>query len=280
MDTRFWGPSGWRLLHLITFTYDPKSQKDSVKEMFEMLPFVLPCKFCRSSLTEYYEKEPLSPALESKEKLSKWLYKIHNHVNDKLRKQHLCNDPNPSFESVKKVYHERIAAGCIKVEFEGWDFLFSIAENHPFSSSSRNSSPMPDSPKEFLSNPSLNSSEKNRWNILSPEDRFPFYTRFWKSIGSSLPFESWRHSWLDSHPRLERVGNPRQWKKELWRIRCFLEKVLYLNNLEEFESVCKKLQNHTSGCNTSKRSKTCRMKKKYKHSFIQKYKKTRKYAKR
>ena len=82
MDTKYWGPSGWRLLHLITFTYDPKNK--AVESLFRSLPFVLPCKFCRSSLHEYMEDEPLEPALKSKEALSRWLNKIHCMVNAKL----------------------------------------------------------------------------------------------------------------------------------------------------------------------------------------------------
>jgi hypothetical protein len=262
MDTRFWGPSGWRLLHLLTFTYDPEKQKSSMKSLFETLPYVLPCKFCRASLTDYYKKESLEKALESSETLSKWLYRIHNHVNGKLRKQHLCSTPNPSFSTVKDIYMERIQAGCTSVEFEGWDFLFSIAENHPFSQSSKHSTPMPNMSYTPESLRTLSLELKNRWNLMKPEERIPFYIRFWKSLGPSLPFESWRDAWRDSHPRLTLLHSPTKWKKELWRIRCFLEQRLHLLNQEQFESVCKRLEHHTSGCNASKRSKTCRIKKK------------------
>ena len=255
MDTRFWGPSGWRLLHLITFTYDSSMKKD-VKEFFTLLPYVLPCKFCRSSLTEYYEKEDIEPALESKEKLEKWLYKIHNLVNGKLRKQGLLDDPNPSFESVKKVYEERVAQGCMKTTFEGWDFLFSIAENHPFSHAGRNSTPMPEMPEEM--NKSKDPVERNRWNIMTPEERMPFYTRFWKTVGSVLPFAEWRDAWHGCSPRYQRLRNRPGWKRELWRIRCCLEKKLELINKEKFESVCVRLQEHKSGCNKTKRARTCR----------------------
>ena len=68
MDTKFWGPSGWKLLHLITFTYEP-SQSKAVGKFFELLPFVLPCKFCRASLTEYMDDDPID--LKSKATLTK-----------------------------------------------------------------------------------------------------------------------------------------------------------------------------------------------------------------
>jgi hypothetical protein len=43
MDTRFWGPSGWRLLHLITYTYDPITQRHAMRKFLEALPYILPC---------------------------------------------------------------------------------------------------------------------------------------------------------------------------------------------------------------------------------------------
>lgn len=253
MDTRFWGPSGWRLLHLLTFTYDPVKQRNAVKEFFEMLPYVLPCKFCRASLTEYMNQEPLEPALQSKKKLTRWLYNIHNHVNEKLRGQGLLQEPNPSFESVKKVYEERVAAGCIRTEFEGWDFLFSIAENHPFSASAKNSIPMPNAPP-VASTPE----ERNRWNLMKPEERFHYYKRFWASIGDVLPFESWRLAWKKCRLLPSSLTRRTSTLRALWKVRCCLEKELDLVNKEEFESVCKRVANHRSGCGTKKRAKTCR----------------------
>jgi hypothetical protein len=259
MDTRFWGPSGWRLLHLITFAYQPSVQKESVRELFSMLPFVLPCKFCRASLTDYLEQEPINSSLSSKEALSKWLYRVHNLVNEKLKGQGLLHETNPTFASVKKVYEERISAGCVRTDFEGWDFLFSIAENHPFSASSKKSSPMPGLP------PDLEKSEdpiiRNRWNILSPEHRIPFYIRFWEVLGEALPFSEWRSAWNKCSPKIDLAKNKAKWIRELWRVRCCMENQLDLVNREKFESVCKRLEEHKSGCNKKKRARTCRKKK-------------------
>jgi hypothetical protein len=230
--------------------------KKDVKEFFTLLPYVLPCKFCRASLIEYYEKEHIEPALESRAKLEGWLYKVHNHVNEKLHKQGLLNNSNPSFESVKKVYEERVAQGCMRTSFEGWDFLFSIAENHPFSRAGRTSSPMPGTPEEILK--SKDPVERNRWNIMTAEERIPFYIRFWKVVGNSLPFAEWRQSWIDCKPRFYLIKNRIRWRRELWRIRCCLEKKLELINKEKYDSVCMRLMEHKSGCNKTKKAKTCR----------------------
>jgi hypothetical protein len=253
MDTRFWGPSGWRLLHLITFTYEPSVQKEAVREVFEMLPFVLPCKFCRASLSEYMEKEPLEPALQSKAKLTRWLYVIHNHVNEKLRSQGLLKEPNPSFSAVKKVYMERVAAGCVRTEFEGWEFLFSIAENHPFSYSAKNSNPMPNAPTE-ASTPE----ERNRWNLMKPEERMGFYKRFWASLEGALPFDSWRTAWGKCGLPQSALDTRQSTMKAVWKVRCCMEKELELVNQEEYEHLCKRLANHRSGCGKKAKARTCR----------------------
>jgi hypothetical protein len=253
MDTRFWGPSGWRLLHLITFTYKP-SNSEKVKEFFEVLPYVLPCKFCRASLTEYMRAEPIDDALSSESKMTHWLYRIHNMVNEKLRGQALLHDKDPSFASVKKVYEERVKEGCLQTAFEGWDFLFSIAENHPYAV--RGFSPMPNAPPE---DEVKGDEERNRWNYMNSKERIPYYMKFWKVIGDVLPFEEWCVAWNGCKPNFEKIKKGAKGaKKELWRIRCCLEKKLELVNQEKFESVCKRLTEHKSGCNKTKKARTCR----------------------
>jgi hypothetical protein len=253
MDTRFWGPSGWRLLHLISFTYKPSNAK-AVKELFTMLSYVLPCKFCRASYTEYIRAEPIDTALETRSKLTHWLYRIHNLVNDKLRGQALLDDRNPSFDSVKKVYEERVKEGCVQTSFEGWDFLFSIAENHP--RAVHGSTPMPNAPPE---QDVSGDEERNRWNYMTASERMPYYMRFWKVIGEVLPFEEWCEAWKGCKPRFGRFAKGAKGaKKDLWRIRCCLEKKLELVNQEKFESVCKRLYEHKSGCNKTRKARTCR----------------------
>ena len=120
MDTRFWGPSGWQLLHLIAF-------KSEHPERFLLgIKDILPCRFCRESTAQYTKELPL------RGDPGRWLYDLHNKINRKLRTQSQ-NDkkvidpgPDPSFEEVKSKY-ENFAP----TEAPGRDFLFSIAANYP-----------------------------------------------------------------------------------------------------------------------------------------------------
>lgn len=136
MDTRFWGPSGWQLLHSITNKYPnnpDKLEKDAYEIFFKSLPFILPCIYCRNSLTEYYKQYPINgietdesvnSPLYNNHNLRLWLYNIHNLVNDKLRGQGLLTTENPEFKEVIDNYTESSCEKC-------WDFIYAIALNYP-----------------------------------------------------------------------------------------------------------------------------------------------------
>ena len=120
MDTRFWGPSGWQLLHLIAF------KSENPEQFLLGIKDILPCRFCRESTAQYTHELPL------RGDPGKWLYDLHNRINHKLRSQSQTDKkvidpgPDPSFEEVKQRYENFVAT-----EVPGRDFLFSIATNYP-----------------------------------------------------------------------------------------------------------------------------------------------------
>lgn len=253
MDTRFWGPSGWQFLHQITFAYEPR-QRAAVRVLFETLPYVLPCKFCRSSLTEYMREDPL--VLDSRDALSRWLWRIHNCVNDKLRGQGQSLEANPTFESVRTYYQDLLASGCSQTQFPGWTFLFSLAENHPLSRGSLKTTPIPDAPPRV---PGMAADEMNQWNLLRPEERMPYYTKFWSAVGGSLPYPEWRRLWKRAAARLATTRR-KSLIKSLWKVRCALETEFELQNRTKFADLCTDLVRHRSGCAKSLNARTCRVK--------------------
>jgi hypothetical protein len=131
MDTKFWGPDGWRLLHTITYLYPEKPTleiKKLYKEFFNALKDILPCRYCRASFNQYIHELPIEPALSSTKKLRLWLYRIHNKVNNKLRKQGLLTTENPTLAYVDSIY-----IGNLDMNLEdiiGWDFIYSIIYNY------------------------------------------------------------------------------------------------------------------------------------------------------
>ena len=132
MDTRFWGPPGWKLLHSVSSGYPivpSKKIKDTYQIWFQTLPDVLPCIYCRRSLRQYYQD--LSPsdydAFSNCQKLCTWIYHIHNKVNEKLRKQGLNDLKDPTLGKILRYYCGKEASECL----QGWDFLYAIALNYP-----------------------------------------------------------------------------------------------------------------------------------------------------
>ena len=251
MDTRFWGPSGWRLLHMITFDYK-YSPKNAIvyAQFFESIPYILPCKFCRSSLTDYYKKYPfktyvnLNPNLD----LKKWMYNIHNCVNDKLRSQGLNPNPNPTYSAIKKMY--------VKCDWTQelsliWDFLFAVAYHHPKNSYSE---PMPDCPKDVYK--CKDKCEKNKWNVLCVKDKMYWFKRFWSFLPVVLPHEiakKWKE--VKNPYTLDCRRSTLAW---LWRMRCGIDS----NFKDPYTSVCKKITSFSSDCGKNKNAITCRKTKK------------------
>ena len=252
MDTRYWGPSGWRLLHLISFS--TSAEPKHIIPFFWTIPYILPCKFCRKSFSENMSKEPIDTA----ESPAKWLWKMHNKVNAKLRAQHVGHHTvDPTFRTVEEIYQERLDSGCSRTTFEGWEFLFSVAEAHPLSRQMRSSVPIQGHPPvETLVDPL----ERNRWNVMEPEERLIYYTQFWKLLPSVLPFPEWRTHWKAASSLNEALCRT-DCLKRLWAIRRHMEKELELLNSTTYNSLCKELQRYKSGCAKSVRGKTCRKKK-------------------
>jgi hypothetical protein len=202
------------------------------------------------------DRHPLEPALDSRDTLTRWLWKIHNEVNSKLRNQKLPVKDDPPFEDVEKFYKNILASGCSRTEFPGWDFLFSIADLHPFSLSVRKSVPMPGAPP---CDTMATAEEKNKWNCLKPQERLLFYKNFWRSLALSLPFKEWRESWLFYEETLDTRKSTIDW---LWKVRCKMENDLELLNRCKYSSLCKTLIIHRSDCSKKIRGKTCRKRRK------------------
>jgi hypothetical protein len=248
MDTRFWGPSGWKLLHLITFDYNySPTNALSYEHFFETLPYILPCKFCRASLTDYYQKYPFIATND----LKKWIYNIHNCVNDKLRQQGLNPNKNPKFSDIKEFYVKWLKCGWQEQLSTFWDFLFAVAYNHP-KESITHSKPMPDCPPDIYK--CKDKCEKNKWNVLSLNDRIYWFRRFWSYLPVVFPEEiskRWKEVEMNNHPALECRRSTLAW---LWRMRCGLDNTFK----DPYTSICKKIAAYSSDCGKKKRAITCR----------------------
>lgn len=214
-DTTYWGPSAWQLFHLISFL-SPNPQQ-TLLEMKEMLP----CKFCRVSTAEFVKQHPL------KGDPAKWLYEIHNMVNNKLRTQCAENPevrnpgPDPDFEEVKKRY-----MAMKPTAVPGRDFLFAMACNYP------------DHPE--------------------PED-MARHREFLAHLGESYPFEKLRTVFqkflsLGQIP----LDNKREYTRWMYNLLKALSRAAH-SDILSYRGFCARAHYFASGCDRkSYRGKTCR----------------------
>ena len=90
MNSNFWGPSGWRFLHSITFAYPEnptKQDKYNMSTFFNSVGKVLPCEQCRNNYKNHLIKYPIDDnVLSSRHTLTRWLVDVHNEVNMLLGK--------------------------------------------------------------------------------------------------------------------------------------------------------------------------------------------------
>ena len=253
MDTRFWGPSGWKLLHMISFDYTYSAENAITYAKFlETIPYILPCKFCRSSLTDYYRQHPytnrqltngyMNPLLDMK----RWMYTIHNCVNNKLRQQGLYTGHNPTFATVTKQYEKWMNTPWEAQLTACWDFLFAVAYHYP---KYIKVEPMPDSPPLEACKGDV--CEMNKWNVLPVKERMIWFKRFWAYLPAVLPSEigtRWRQIRLK--PTLHSRQATLEW---LWKMRCALD----THFKDPYTAICKRIQSYSSDC---KHSYTCRRK--------------------
>jgi hypothetical protein len=243
---------------MITFGYNPTRDKHEMRQFFEVLPFVLPCKYCRANLAQHYEKLPLEPALVSRETLTRWLYDIHNLVNAKLRGQRVKVQANPPFDEVKEIYGERLEYGCTRTTFPGWEFLFSIVETHPLTSQD---AAIPNAPPlERLDQ--TDKKELLKWNYLSKQCRFEYMCRFWSLLPKVLPYTEWRDAWKDSCKEFCKeiwTSKPKS-LRSLYKLRKDFEAKLDLYNRTTFHDLCNDLKFYKSGCAAARfaKTRTCR----------------------
>jgi hypothetical protein len=90
-----WGPFFWNTIHIAALGYPAKpsyAHKKAAKQFFESLVLLIPCPICRTHYSEYLEKYPISPHLDSRGDLFKWTHLLHNEVNKMLNKRSFTED--------------------------------------------------------------------------------------------------------------------------------------------------------------------------------------------
>lgn len=81
------GQAGWTLLHSMAAHYPRRpsaEHKARMRTFLSLLPHLYPCRICAKDFDGILRETP--PDVESRESLSLWMCRAHNHVNQQLGK--------------------------------------------------------------------------------------------------------------------------------------------------------------------------------------------------
>ena len=91
MMTSIWGPAMWHALHTISFDYPvhpTSAEKKHYKDFIESLKYVLPCKYCRTNLTNNLKIYPIREChMKNRDTFSRYVYNLHEIINKMLGKK-------------------------------------------------------------------------------------------------------------------------------------------------------------------------------------------------
>jgi hypothetical protein len=89
-----WGPHLWFMMHVISFEYPlnpTEYDKRIYHDFYTTLKEVIPCDLCKKHYRDFITKYPLTPHLDTRDTLVKWVISIHNFVNSSLGKPTLTD---------------------------------------------------------------------------------------------------------------------------------------------------------------------------------------------
>jgi hypothetical protein len=89
LDPKVWGPHYWFFLHTLAMTYPHHPNAVTKKKYYEFiqnLPLFLPVEEISSSFSKLIEIYPITPYLDNRDSFVRWMYFIHNKINEKLEK--------------------------------------------------------------------------------------------------------------------------------------------------------------------------------------------------
>lgn len=123
IDPKLWGHSAWMLLHDVSFYVSFSNDKHIVHKaiaFFRTLTYILPCYTCQCSFDIHLLHMPF-PSI--KDAFPKWVFELHNRVNDSLEKKE-----SPEWNSWSKEYPLQMKNHSLK---DIWPFIQCIVEVHP-----------------------------------------------------------------------------------------------------------------------------------------------------
>ena len=138
-DPKVWGPHFWFLLMTLAVSYPLKANDTTQKKYYDLisnLPLFIPHPPIGNKFSELLDQYPVSPYLEGKDALLKWVHFIHNKINvitgkDKITLTEALENYYELYKPREIILHEQIKyrkkllfAGIIVVLIGGGYYLY------------------------------------------------------------------------------------------------------------------------------------------------------------
>ena len=116
-----WGRPTWKLLHVISFSWDEKLINNYITFM-KLLSKTIPCPRCKKHFNRNIKKPNLGiwKNCQSRDAMSRWLIKLHNMVNKKHGDRVFKYDKAKSFyiKNGKLKYDKHLIASFFKTSYD------------------------------------------------------------------------------------------------------------------------------------------------------------------
>ena len=115
MDPKIWGPKLWFISHSIAFNYpDVPTETDKLNHIqwFNLYKTMIMCEVCKQHYSDHIQKKPIENNLDSKTSLIKWVWELHNSVNESLGKNIWTYEQ--MYEHYSKIFSQKCSINANK----------------------------------------------------------------------------------------------------------------------------------------------------------------------
>lgn len=140
--TAYWGPHAWNFLfssvigaYPVRYDSTNKDHQKKVKgfaQMFNSLASTLPCIYCRQSYAAFLKELPMKDYMGSRMSMMRWLYLIHDKVNQKLIKQERECYQTEQIKLKEMMQTKKITAAKYKQELAKLKLMLITKPSPPF----------------------------------------------------------------------------------------------------------------------------------------------------
>ena len=113
LDPAVWGPHYWFVLYTIAVSYPINVNTVTKRKYYDFiqnLPLFLPVGEIGKLFSEFLDRYPVTPYLDSRESFIKWVHFIHNKINVYLGKREI------TYQQAMKTYYEHYIPKTVKRE--------------------------------------------------------------------------------------------------------------------------------------------------------------------